>query len=182
MIYNDKYLTFPDKATQETFYKPDEENPVNLFPQLFWDIIGTIYEPGTYDEEGNELTPPTPLDGWHVNVSYHFLKDWPTELDPYIIEPPATPYRVRTVPELTPDRRKRLDCTRLQAEIMLEMMGIKDTVEAWVGQQDAVVQAAYHKAYRFSRNSDLWELAKAEFGWNGWDLDKMFKRAREFKV
>ena len=33
------------------------------------DIIGTIYTPGTYDAEGNELTPAVPLPGYHVNVS-----------------------------------------------------------------------------------------------------------------
>lgn len=32
------------------------------------DVLGILYEPGTYDEEGNELTPPTPLEGFHVNT------------------------------------------------------------------------------------------------------------------
>lgn len=55
-------------------------------------------------------------------------------------------------------------------------------MEAWIDTQDAVVRSAYYKAYRFSRNSNLWELAKERFEWTDWDLDKMFKRAREFKV
>lgn len=52
------------------------------------DIIGTIYEPGTYDAEGNELTPPVAIPGWHVNTQ-HPVEGW----DAYKVEP-ATPLRV----------------------------------------------------------------------------------------
>ena len=30
--------------------------------------IGTITKPATFDEEGNELTPATVIEGWHVDV------------------------------------------------------------------------------------------------------------------
>jgi hypothetical protein len=33
------------------------------------DEIGIITEGGTYDAEGNVITPPTPLNGWHVNTA-----------------------------------------------------------------------------------------------------------------
>ena len=52
------------------------------------DIIGTIYKPGTYDAEGNELTPPVAIPGWHVN-SPHAIEGW----DDYRVTP-ATPLRV----------------------------------------------------------------------------------------
>jgi len=32
------------------------------------DVIGAITKPGTYDENGDELTPPVLLPGFHVNV------------------------------------------------------------------------------------------------------------------
>lgn len=32
------------------------------------DEIGTIYEGGTYDANGEVITPPVALPGWHVNV------------------------------------------------------------------------------------------------------------------
>ena len=32
------------------------------------DEIGIIYEGGTYDAEGEVITPPTALPGWHVNT------------------------------------------------------------------------------------------------------------------
>jgi len=53
-----------------------------------FDIIGTLYTPGTYDDEGNELTPPFPLDGWHVNSPFP-VEGW----EQYQVEP-STPRRV----------------------------------------------------------------------------------------
>ena len=38
------------------------------------DVIGTIYTAGTYDEEGNVITPPEPIPGYHVN-SLEQIKD-----------------------------------------------------------------------------------------------------------
>lgn len=52
------------------------------------DIIGTMYEPGTYDAEGNELTAAVELPGWHVN-SPQPMAEWAA----YQVEP-ATPRRV----------------------------------------------------------------------------------------
>ena len=55
------------------------------------DVVGVIYDPATYDEDGNELTPAVPHPGWHVNYS----GDMPESLKAYLISPePATPHRV----------------------------------------------------------------------------------------
>jgi hypothetical protein len=32
------------------------------------DVVGTIYEGGTYDAEGNVITAPTPIPGFHCNA------------------------------------------------------------------------------------------------------------------
>jgi len=55
------------------------------------DVIGTIYKrDGEYDEDGNVITPPTKLDGFHVN----FQQEVP-ELAAYKLDPqPNTPVRV----------------------------------------------------------------------------------------
>jgi hypothetical protein len=53
-----------------------------------YDIIGILYTPGTYDDEGNELTPPVALAGWHVN-SPHRVEGW----EAYQVEP-NSPRRV----------------------------------------------------------------------------------------
>ena len=59
----DLYLKFPNKETADSVLYTDEvPNYRNI------DVIGTIYEGGQWDEEGNEIVAPTKLDGWHVNV------------------------------------------------------------------------------------------------------------------
>jgi hypothetical protein len=43
--------------------------------------IGTLHEGGTYDDEGNVITPPTPLNGWHVNTAGLAPEAW----DQYLV-------------------------------------------------------------------------------------------------
>ena len=54
-------------------------------------IIGKIVDiHGTYDEEGNQLTAPTYLTGWHVNTTSE-VADW----SDYLCDPqPVTPVRI----------------------------------------------------------------------------------------
>jgi len=54
------------------------------------DDVGVIYnDDGVYDlETGDVITPPTPMDGWHVN----YKGGARTEFDQYIITP-LNPYR-----------------------------------------------------------------------------------------
>ena len=54
-------------------------------------IIGKIVDTqGTYDDEGNELTAPTYLAGWHVNTTSE-VAEWAD----YLCDPqPSTPMRV----------------------------------------------------------------------------------------
>ena len=44
------------------------------------DEIGTIYEGGTYDAEGEVITPPTALPGWHVNYAGEPPEAWDSHL------------------------------------------------------------------------------------------------------
>lgn len=83
-----KFLRFPDEQTFLNAVAPftDAEGGINI-PNL--DVVGIIYEGGTYDDEGNVITPPTPKPGWHVNT----LEPIP-EWDPYRIPTPETPTRV----------------------------------------------------------------------------------------
>jgi hypothetical protein len=58
------------------------------------DVIGVIYnDDGVYNQEtGEEITPPTLVDGWHVNFAALTI---PQEFAAYVINPePNTPYRV----------------------------------------------------------------------------------------
>mgnify|MGYP003133257466 CR=1 FL=1 len=48
------------------------------------DVIGTLYnDDAVYDEEGEEVTAPTPMDGWHVN----YLGDLPDGWETYEVHP-----------------------------------------------------------------------------------------------
>ena len=55
------------------------------------DIIGRVVEtPATFDDEGNQLTPPVWREGWHVNTPEP-VPEW----EAYRCDPqPTTPYRV----------------------------------------------------------------------------------------
>ena len=106
------YFKFPDEVAAQAVLQPEgyyipEETQIEedadgtksatIVPgyyksaDLGWalDVIGTIYEPGTYDEEtGEELTPPVPLPGFHIN----FAGPYANGLEQYRIEP-KTPQR-----------------------------------------------------------------------------------------
>ena len=59
--------------------------------------IGTIYEGGTWDADGNVITPPAPVPGWHVNMRLErpLTAGELAVLGTIIVTPdPGTPYRV----------------------------------------------------------------------------------------
>ena len=53
------------------------------------DVIGAIVRGGEWDDEGNVITPPEALDGWHVNYQGELPDGW----DAYAVYP-ANPVRV----------------------------------------------------------------------------------------
>ena len=54
------------------------------------DVVGTILIGGTYNPEtGDVITPPTVLDGWHVNYQGDLPDDW----EQYVVSP-EQPVRV----------------------------------------------------------------------------------------
>ena len=53
------------------------------------DVIGQISRGGEWDDEGNVITPPTMLDGWHLNYVGNLPDGW-EEFAVY----PANPVRV----------------------------------------------------------------------------------------
>ena len=74
----DLYLKFTDETqANSVLYTEvptewDEEGmPIAWYTKPNYaniDTIGVIYEGGEWDAEGNVITEPVPLDGWHVNV------------------------------------------------------------------------------------------------------------------
>lgn len=53
------------------------------------DVIGQIIRGGEWDENGNIITPPVVLDGWHVN----FMGALPEAWEPFLVSP-KNPVRV----------------------------------------------------------------------------------------
>ena len=82
------FLRFPDEQTYLDTVAPymNDEGNITL-PNI--DVIGLIYEGGEYDDEGNAITPPTPVEGYHVNVLEHL-----TEFEKFTIAVPSHPHRV----------------------------------------------------------------------------------------
>lgn len=82
------FLRFPNEQTFLDVVAPylDEEGNLTL-PNI--DVIGTIYEGGTYDEEGNVITPPVATEGYHVNAL-----EIPEDLQEYVIARPDKPHRI----------------------------------------------------------------------------------------
>jgi hypothetical protein len=70
----------------------DSPRPLLLSHTHILDVIGTITEGGEWDPEtGDEITPPTVLDGWHVNAK--FTAGLPDGWDTYLVTP-GSPVRV----------------------------------------------------------------------------------------
>jgi hypothetical protein len=95
------YLRFTDEATFQAaaetagFYtaSTDEEpGGYSCFTHDYsMDIVGVIYnDDGVYDPDtGEVITPPTPMDGWHVNFKGTLPDGWDANL-----VTPNTPYRI----------------------------------------------------------------------------------------
>lgn len=97
------FLKFSDETTAQTaleaagIYIAPIGNNEGYYKQadIGWafDPIGTITKGGVWDvETGEELVPPTILEGWHANYIGDSI---PEVLEPYVLNPaPATPVRV----------------------------------------------------------------------------------------
>jgi hypothetical protein len=66
---------FRSLAAAEGLLTEDDELITNSHTHAI-DKIGTIYEGGTYDAEGEVITPPVALPGWHVNTLGLAPKAW----------------------------------------------------------------------------------------------------------
>lgn len=84
MTYADYYLRFPDETTAATVLG-DADAP----RYQYVDTIGTMYVDATDPPpEGDApAEPPTPYDGWHVNVRAIVGTDDVAPLLPYAITP-----------------------------------------------------------------------------------------------
>lgn len=89
------YIRFPDESTglaalDAAGLLSDDGSFITASHAHALDVIGVITRGGTRDPEtGDQLTPPTVLDGWHVN----YVGDLPDGWDAYVASP-EQPVRV----------------------------------------------------------------------------------------
>lgn len=92
------FFRFPDEATGMAHLRDadltylDEDDEEHFFTSSHThslDVIGVISRGGEWDEEGNVITPPEVLDGWHLNYVGNLPDGW-EEFAVY----PANPVRV----------------------------------------------------------------------------------------
>ena len=58
----------------------DDDQLITASHTFAIDEIGIITEGGTYDAEGNVITPPVVLTGWHVNTTGIAPESWDQHL------------------------------------------------------------------------------------------------------
>lgn len=76
--------TFLAAAAAEGLIATDENDAERLVTGGHgWalDVVGTIYEGGTYGANGEVVTPPVALSGWHVNTIGYAPPAW----DQYLV-------------------------------------------------------------------------------------------------
>jgi hypothetical protein len=84
------FLRFTDEAAFITALTEAGFTSLLSHTHIF-DVIGTITQGGEWDPEtGEEITPPTVLDAWHVNAK---LQQLPDGWDTYLVAP-SSPVRV----------------------------------------------------------------------------------------
>jgi hypothetical protein len=70
---------FRSLAAAEGLLTEDDELITNSHTHAI-DEIGLLYEGGTYDAEGEVITPPAALPGWHVNTLGLAPEAWDSHL------------------------------------------------------------------------------------------------------
>ena len=102
-MHQDFYLRFTDEAEATSVLYTDfptefdEEGNVTATEQrpnyANIDVLGVLYnDDAVLDEEGDVVTPATPIDGWHVNVRVMPGED-AAALEPFRVDPEPMVWR-----------------------------------------------------------------------------------------
>ena len=75
------FFRFPDEATgmaalDAAGLLDDDLNPITASHSHALDVVGIISRGGEWDKDGNVITEPTVLDGWHINYCGEVLDEW----------------------------------------------------------------------------------------------------------
>lgn len=165
------------------------------------DVIGTIYTPGTYDSEGNTLTAPVALPGYHVNTtapvggwealkvtggngrrvfggivthcySFKNAAEYEAYLDTADLSAPALPPTDIPVIAGVPQ-----SVTMRQARLALLGAGLLDTVEAAVAGAGPAAAIEWEYAQEVQRSSGLVPAMATALGMTDVQIDALFVTA-----
>ena len=74
--------------------------------------------------------------------------------------------------------RNTIDCSRLQAILALDELNLYDQIDTWINTEaPKTAKLAWKEAYRFSRNSSLFDTFGGQFNLTAVDIDNIFKLA-----
>ena len=82
------FLKFPNEKTALSKLKSagfiNEDNEIiSASHSHAIDVVGVITQGGEYDKEGNVITQPITLSGWHINYVGELPSDW----EQYLVSP-----------------------------------------------------------------------------------------------
>ena len=88
------FIRFPDvetgmNALDDAGLLDDDQQFITASHNHSLDVIGTIFSGGEWALDDSVITPPTVLDGWHVNFQGELPEGW----EQYVVEP-ENPVRV----------------------------------------------------------------------------------------
>ena len=88
------FMRFPDaetgmKALDDAGLLDDDQQFITASHNHALDVIGTIFSGGEWALDDSVITPPSVLDGWHVNYAGELPEGW----EQYVVQP-INPVRV----------------------------------------------------------------------------------------
>ena len=122
-----------------------------------------------YDEDGELITPPETVPGWHCIIRAESLPEAAQPFvvtDPGDIEPiPAGGLLKPVVPQVV---------SRFQARVALHIHGVLADVEVMIQAADPIAQMAWADAQQFERPSPTIAAIAAALGWTDEFVDRLF--------
>ena len=122
-----------------------------------------------YDEDGELITPPETVPGWHCIIRAEslpeaarpFIVTEPTDIEPI----PAGGLLKPVVPQVV---------SRFQARAALHLHGVLADVEAMIQSADPIAQMAWADAQQFERQSPTIASIADALGWSDEFVDELF--------
>lgn len=154
------------------------------------DVVGAIYRPTGEMQSSPDGDVPVmaPVQGWHINLSERV-----PELQPYEIEPPATPDRVFAGSDVVQQPRIPAEVARWQAKLALMQKVNGEGVSLWNrllqlresitdAEQQVLLDAALFEVLNWKRSSPtvLWAAEQLEL--TSTQVDELFIYAHALEL